>query len=637
MLSVAMAFGQTLNDTIAEVTVSGYHVPANISAATPMHVLSSEQLLRLGATDVGDALKHFAGVQVKDFGGVGGMKTVSIRSLGAQHTGVSYDGVSVGDCQSGQVDLSRFALSNLSSITLTVGQGDNLFVPARQLASAATINISSQPSDTLLYIYMSAGSYGLANPSLHFGRRLKGLRLSAYGEYKYAKGDYPFRLWNGRHLIDEHRNNSDISLWRGEINLLAEPGRHQKIAAKVYGYSSVRGLPGAVIYDNPIANERLTDKNAFVQLLYENIFSRKLRLRSAAKWNYSWMKDRNADAASTRTDIFRQRETYLTATLLWQPVGCLQAALAQDFTHNYLSTTLVTCPFPSRSTWQTALSARYATGRIAINASLLATAVVETVEKGTAADNRSRLSPALSITWKPFGSNLHLRLSYKDIFRLPTLNDLYYTVIGNVNLRPEKSRQWNVGATWSCQHSGGRGFVAATVDAYHASVSDKIVAMPTMFVWRMMNVGKVRTFGIDATLTAEHRWSRAEVLTMMLSYNFADATDRTDPHDVQYGHQIAYTPKHSGAANVTFASRYATLSYNLLFSGRRYSLGYNIPDNLMHSFFDHSVSLSKEFALGRGKMRVSAELLNIGNRNYEVVRFYPMQGRNYRVTITYNF
>ena len=285
MLSAAMAFGQTLNDTIAEVTVSGYHVPANISAATPMQVLSSEQLLRLGATDVGDALKHFAGVQVKDFGGVGGMKTVSIRSLGAQHTGVSYDGVSVGDCQSGQVDLSRFALSNLSSITLTVGQGDNLFVPAKQLASAATINISSQPSDTLLYIYMSAGSYGLANPSLHLGRRLKGLRLSAYGEYKYAKGDYPFRLWNGRHLIDEHRNNSDISLWRGEINLLAEPGRHQKIAAKVYGYSSVRGLPGAVIYDNPIANERLTDKNAFVQLLYENIFSRKLRLRSAAKWN----------------------------------------------------------------------------------------------------------------------------------------------------------------------------------------------------------------------------------------------------------------------------------------------------------------------------------------------------------------
>ena len=39
MLSAAMAFGQTLNDTIAEVTVSGYHVPANISAATPMQVL----------------------------------------------------------------------------------------------------------------------------------------------------------------------------------------------------------------------------------------------------------------------------------------------------------------------------------------------------------------------------------------------------------------------------------------------------------------------------------------------------------------------------------------------------------------------------------------------------------------------
>ena len=43
---------------------------------------------RLGIHDMGDALKRFAGVQVKDYGGVGGMKTVNIRGLGAGHTGV---------------------------------------------------------------------------------------------------------------------------------------------------------------------------------------------------------------------------------------------------------------------------------------------------------------------------------------------------------------------------------------------------------------------------------------------------------------------------------------------------------------------------------------------------------------------
>ena len=57
------------------------------------------------------ALKRFAGVQVKDYGGVGGMKTVNIRGLGAGHTGVTYDGVQVGDCQSGQVDLSASRLT----------------------------------------------------------------------------------------------------------------------------------------------------------------------------------------------------------------------------------------------------------------------------------------------------------------------------------------------------------------------------------------------------------------------------------------------------------------------------------------------------------------------------------------------
>ena len=81
---------------------------------------------RLGIHDMGDALKRFAGVQVKDYGGVGGMKTVNIRGLGAAHTGVIYDGVQVGDCQSGQVDLSRFTLDNISLISLQIGQDDNI-------------------------------------------------------------------------------------------------------------------------------------------------------------------------------------------------------------------------------------------------------------------------------------------------------------------------------------------------------------------------------------------------------------------------------------------------------------------------------------------------------------------------------
>ena len=94
--------------------------------SSPVQTLSHADMERLGIRDMGDALKRFAGVQVKDYGGVGGMKTVNIRGLGSWSlTGVVYDGVQVGDCQSGQVDLSRFTLDNISLISLQIGQDDN--------------------------------------------------------------------------------------------------------------------------------------------------------------------------------------------------------------------------------------------------------------------------------------------------------------------------------------------------------------------------------------------------------------------------------------------------------------------------------------------------------------------------------
>lgn len=67
----------------------------------PAQQLIGEQLQRLNSNSVADALRYFAGVQVKDYGGVGGIKAVNIRSMGTNHTGVVYDGVELGNAQNG--------------------------------------------------------------------------------------------------------------------------------------------------------------------------------------------------------------------------------------------------------------------------------------------------------------------------------------------------------------------------------------------------------------------------------------------------------------------------------------------------------------------------------------------------------
>lgn len=86
----------------------------------PVQQLSGKELQRLNSHNIADALRYFSGIQIKDYGGVGGLKTVNIRSMGTNHVGVFYDGIELGNAQNGTVDLGRFSLDNMESVTLTM-------------------------------------------------------------------------------------------------------------------------------------------------------------------------------------------------------------------------------------------------------------------------------------------------------------------------------------------------------------------------------------------------------------------------------------------------------------------------------------------------------------------------------------
>ena len=623
--------------TIEEVVVKGFRIPGSVLASTPIQTLSHTDMERLGIHDMGDALKRFAGVQVKDYGGVGGMKTVNIRGLGAGHTGVTYDGVQVGDCQSGQVDLSRFTLDNVSLVSLQIGQEDNIYQSAKAYTSAGLINISTLQgvSDRKPHLTttLHTGSYGLFSPSLLYHQQFSRLGIGAYTSYERADGVYWFTLKNGIKTIHERRNNSDIQTWRGELNMSYQLTDKQTLQWKAYGFTSNRGLPGPVIYDNTYSAERLKDKNVFTQMLYENRFSNRIKMKAAAKWNYAWSRYSDIPASGYKEDTYRQNETYLTATLWTNPLQGLNLSFAQDYAHNHLSMTLPKAANPTRNSLWTALAANYQIGAFSVNASLLATNIYERVKQGNTSNGFHRLSPAFSMQWRCL-QDFRLRFGYKDIFRTPTLNELYYTGIGNRHLNPEKSRLWNLGATYS--HTFNRTLqLSLTADGYFGNVTDKIIAVPKMFYWQMMNAGKVRQLGLDVSTNIEKRWGNDWAVSATGSYSYLSATDRTDPSELSYGDQIAYTPHHSGSANILIHSPWLDFGYNVLLMGERYTLGYNIPHNRMSGFTDHSITLSREFNINKQQLRVQFDVRNLGNKNYEVVRFYPMPGTNWRLSVSW--
>jgi hypothetical protein len=166
----------TGGDTLDVAKVSSTR-DASAAAVNPVRNISKGGIERLGTIGLNEVLRQFSGVSVKDYGGVGGLKTVSVRNMGASHTSVIYDGIAISDAQNGQVDISRFDLDDVSSVSMSIGYEDDIFCSARHLTSAGTLHIESmRPSfddgPTEVNARMTFGSFGTYSPYILLKQRL---------------------------------------------------------------------------------------------------------------------------------------------------------------------------------------------------------------------------------------------------------------------------------------------------------------------------------------------------------------------------------------------------------------------------------------------------------------------------------
>ena len=157
-----------------------------------------------------------------------------------------------------------------------------------------------------------------------------------------------------------------------------------------------------------------------------------------------------------------------------------------------------------------------------------------------------------------------------------------------------------------------------------------------MFIWKMSNVGKVETIGVDVNIGSELTLADGYKLYITGAYNFMQAEDITNRDSKIWKNQIAYTPKHSGSGSITVELPWLNLTYNLLYASERYRMPQNSNDNRIEPYTDHSLSFSRVFRWKKQSLRIQLDAVNLGNKNYEVIRFYPMPGRNYKIKLNYN-
>lgn len=634
----------------------------------PAQRLNGLQLERLNTHNVADALRYFSGVQIKDYGGMGGLKTIDVRNMGSHHVGVFYDGIQIGNAQNGVVDLGRFSLDDLEELSLYNGQKSEIFQSAKDFASASAVYMKARKpkfeagKKSNLSVRYKAGSIQLINPSFRWEQKLNDeLSLSLSGEYMKSDGKYKFRYrrlnQEGKVAYDTTatRWNSDIEAYRLEAGIYGNihNGYWQ---AKLYYYHSDRGLPGAIVKNIWQNGERQGDKNFFAQATFVKDITPKYKLQLNGKFAYDYTHYLSRDTVQFLQEsvtkkmqfdnTYYQQDWYLSVVNMYSILPVWDVSLSVDFQYNKLNAVMrgVGTPFtyPQRYTAWAALATALNLGKWKLQADVLGTFVMEKVRNNVQAPDKSELSPAFIVGYKPFHNHdFNVRAFYKRIFRLPTFNDLYYAQIGFSQLNPEYTDQLNIGASYQKTfHSGCIDRISVQADAYYAAITDKIIAAPTgsSFRWMMTNMGKVESKGVDAS-AAVFGHIGAVKLNTNLSYSFTKAQDFTKINGKKlssYGDQIPYTPWHSGSviAGVEYDSW--TLNYSFIYVGERYNGAVNnISRNYVEPWYTHDFSLQREFRIrSRYLLKASVEMNNALNQHYDVVLNYPMPGRNFRFIVS---
>ena len=660
------AAAQTSDSLHAEHQLGQVEVRANsrkmLSSTAPLQLLRQEEMLRLGVTDMADALHRMPGINLRDYGGAGGMKTVSLRGLGAQHTGVSYDGILLSESQGGEIDLSRYSLDHVKALRLTIGDNEDIFQPARQASVAALLAIETLgdvPADHLPHLttQLRLGSFGYTSPYVRYVQRLGDrLTLSALGEYVYAENDYPFILYNGTATSHERRTNSRMNSGHAELNLHYRLAARQQLWTKVYYYDNDRQLPGIVRYYTNLSVERLRDRHLFGQMRWQGRSPNEQwmwKVNAKASWSSSAYRD--SLVAGRRNDAtYWQREYYASGALMWMPSEHWAVDYSADWMLQNLNSTLPTDQHPHRHGILQSVTAKYSAHRLTVLARLLGSIYLNGVKLGEAARDMRRFSPSVSASYRVLDGRsdqnsgvydeLYLRASYKDIFRVPTFNESYFFHYGSTDLRAEKARQLNVGVTW--HHASPAVWeMQMTVDGYLNRVKDKIVGVPyNMFIWRTENLGRVDVKGLDASLRAEWNLVPARQLasgrtvpghrlSLMGGYSYQQVLNHSDSASPHYGKQVAYTPRHAGSVALGWENPWVCVSLHGQGMSSRWANNNHYEGTEVSGFWDWGLTLYR--SLGRWTLR--GDVKNLLAKQYEIIGHYPMPRRSWEMSVNYSF
>ena len=543
--------------------------------------------------DITGELHQVPGLQLGDYGGFAGLKTVSLRGMGSAHTAVYVDGVRVGNVQSGQGDMGMLDIENYSSAVVDYAQNSISFHTARP--EFADSKVTGKAS-------FSIGSFGTYLPSARLDFKIsEKLALSANAAGIISKGD--FTLADG-----SARLNNDIRQVRGGINFFGtmEDGEYH---IKAFGNTAERGTPGSISWPS---EDRQKDQNIYLQAAAKKSFSKLYTLRASAKAGYDYI----YYTSSWGDSEYGQTELQLNTSHMFNIYSWWNISLAADVQWDRLASSNYNA---ARFTTMSALTSSFSFERLSLNASVEYAGHFDRNQLA-----RHAISPSMDFRLRIF-DGLDIVGFGRRAYRAPMFNELYYVGYGNPDLLPEDAWLTDLGIDFHKKISA-KWSIKAKADGFYNLLTNKITSAPTAEdpnIWLPYNIGKVMSAGADIAAGAEYA-SGDWRASADLRYSYQSATDRT-PDSYSFGQQIPYLAKHSVTAAMTASWKGYSLNPRwILKAGRSDAAGSLADWNTLDLNISKTFTFKKSFSLG-----VFLSAKNLLDCRYELVSGYPMPGRSF--------
>jgi len=586
-------------------------------------VLDSTLLQNHESNDLGELLSAATPIYIKSYGAKGSVAVPNFRGSSAQQTSVNWNGFPINSMTLGQCDLSLSPAEFTDKLFITHSAPASLYGSGTFGGTLSMENTPQWNQPGKLSLSTELGSWNSQRYSLKGQTGTDRFQYRLSGVYQKAQNDFQYRDYQqyGQPL-EKRRNNAvqNIGLMQ---NVFFKHTARSQFEAGLWYQNRNKELPNIMgATGQSYASQKDSSLRAYAG--WKGVFDQSaLQVRTAFFYHHQLYKEKES----------LQDEKYM----IYSPITTQKWMNELNYRH-YLNQQITFDLGVQYSRVQADVDA-YSQRAKEYRASLIGAFQYEQSNLTTNLSVRQQFNPytnpapqfSLGANYRPM-KKLFLRSHFSTKYRMPTMNDKYWQPGGNKNLRPEHGWTAEVGAGYTFDYNSHRAQSTLEMTAYQSKIQDMIEWMPMKgsSFWHPVNTSRVRTRGLETSLSHTLRWNRYRLQLLSL-YNYTRAVNLNESQPDIYGKQLRYTPFHTLKNNLYITRDTYTLGTTLKYAGERFSTADNAPSGKLDDYLLMDLFVSKKMKVNNLKGNIKFSIKNLMDNQYQIIANYPMPGRAYYI------